>query len=272
MSRVPHEDLTGQTYGRWTVLGPAPKRGDKLYWRSRCECGTERDVMTGGLRGGNSRSCGCMRGSKPAPAPEGFKVCPGCKEEKPLTTEFFHKSKTSKLGYVPRCKTCVLKKRKAYYYANTDAEKARHGEWVRNNKERARAHSKKSRAKKPEYYKEYHKRYQRENIAIKLAHNRARKARLKQADREPYNGADLHSMWTDQEGLCFYCDAPLFGTYHVEHKMPLSKGGADKLTNICLSCPTCNLRKGIRTADEFKTLLANSKNVATVNVVVVPGV
>ncbi len=29
------------------------------------------------------------------------------------------------------------------------------------------------------------------------------------------------------------------------------RGGADAPDNICLACPTCNFRKGIKTAQEF---------------------
>lgn len=55
-------DLTGQTFGRLTVIEPAgrSKRG-KLVWRCTCACG-EREVTaaTNDLRRGNTRSCGCL--------------------------------------------------------------------------------------------------------------------------------------------------------------------------------------------------------------------
>ena len=61
-------DLTGQVFGRWTVLSLAEdkehknrlKRGSKgAVWLCRCECGTERTVISYNLRRGNSQSCGC---------------------------------------------------------------------------------------------------------------------------------------------------------------------------------------------------------------------
>lgn len=59
-------DLTGQTYGRWTVLYRTPdkegRNGRKFVaWHCRCLCGTERDVTTQALRSGRSRSCGCLQ-------------------------------------------------------------------------------------------------------------------------------------------------------------------------------------------------------------------
>ncbi len=206
---------------------------------------------------GRSQSCGCGKGPKHATAPEGFKVCPGCLETKPLNTEFFHRSNSRKGGYVPRCKTCMCAKRRAYYRANAEAEKDRHSVWVENNKKRVSEHSAKSRAKHIEQRKDYERGWRQRNKARILAKNRARKALIKAADRERYTGDDLHALWVKQGGLCFYCGTPLFGVYHVEHKTPLSRGGADRLTNICLSCPPCNLRKGTLSAEEFRALVAD---------------
>lgn len=54
-------DITGQTYGRWTVLGrdrDNPKAGS--YWLCRCACGTEKSIRIDTIRGNGSRSCGCL--------------------------------------------------------------------------------------------------------------------------------------------------------------------------------------------------------------------
>lgn len=50
-------DLTGHTYGSWTVLYPVlPKLKDK-QWVCRCVCGVEKPVFAAGLRSGTSRQC-----------------------------------------------------------------------------------------------------------------------------------------------------------------------------------------------------------------------
>ncbi len=55
-------DLTGDTFGRWTVLGLFGKRGQQTTWRCQCECGRIKDdVNYGGLTAGVSNSCGCLR-------------------------------------------------------------------------------------------------------------------------------------------------------------------------------------------------------------------
>lgn len=55
-------NLQGQTYGEWTVIGPAsPDRYGRRQWLCRCSCGKERIVPADNLRSGKSRSCGHKR-------------------------------------------------------------------------------------------------------------------------------------------------------------------------------------------------------------------
>lgn len=58
------KDLTGQRFGRWTVL--RFQRNDKgdPRWFCRCDCGTERLVSGSHLRLGLSTSCGCITAEK----------------------------------------------------------------------------------------------------------------------------------------------------------------------------------------------------------------
>lgn len=63
-SGIPRLDLTGQQFGRLTVLREAPSRhspnGDcHRYWVCRCECGTEKEIAQQSLRRGYTVSCGC---------------------------------------------------------------------------------------------------------------------------------------------------------------------------------------------------------------------
>lgn len=52
-------DITGQTFGRWTVIG---KSGEKYrYWWCRCECGKVKQLHSGSLKNGHSLSCGCYQ-------------------------------------------------------------------------------------------------------------------------------------------------------------------------------------------------------------------
>lgn len=52
-------DLTGDGYGRLTVLSEGARRGESRTWVCRCDCGTETIVWQCALRTGNTKSCGC---------------------------------------------------------------------------------------------------------------------------------------------------------------------------------------------------------------------
>lgn len=59
-------DLTGQRFGRLTVLYRAPgkPRSNGKYrtmWHCRCDCGNELDINGDSLKKGVSQSCGCYR-------------------------------------------------------------------------------------------------------------------------------------------------------------------------------------------------------------------
>ena len=53
-------DLTGQRFGRWTVIERSKSHTNEAYWVCKCDCGTIRSVRQLSLRQGVSRSCGCL--------------------------------------------------------------------------------------------------------------------------------------------------------------------------------------------------------------------
>lgn len=53
-------DLTGKRFGRLLVVKPLGTRWGKVYWLCRCDCGGWNTVSTGGLRWGQTESCGCL--------------------------------------------------------------------------------------------------------------------------------------------------------------------------------------------------------------------
>lgn len=54
-------DLTGKTFGHWTVIRRAPNKGKRVFWLCRCVCGTEKIVQGTSLKNGVSKSCGCKK-------------------------------------------------------------------------------------------------------------------------------------------------------------------------------------------------------------------
>ena len=52
------QDLTGMSFGEWTVLHRAENQNGQTMWHCKCSCGEERDVNAGRLKDGGSTSCG----------------------------------------------------------------------------------------------------------------------------------------------------------------------------------------------------------------------
>lgn len=53
-------DLTGQKFGKLMVVEEAYRKKN-VYWKCRCDCGTEVIIRGADLRNGHSVSCGCAR-------------------------------------------------------------------------------------------------------------------------------------------------------------------------------------------------------------------
>ncbi|KFN01299.1 HNH endonuclease [Bacillus clarus] len=72
----------------------------------------------------------------------------------------------------------------------------------------------------------------------------SRKA-IKKLYIEVYNDLTLYDVlfaFAMADGECQYCGNPT-GDYQLEHIVPLSKGGANTLSNITVACPACNRSK-----------------------------
>lgn len=54
------KDLTGQKFGRLTVIERVPNKSKHTYWRCKCDCGNETVVAGYTLTHGLTRSCGCL--------------------------------------------------------------------------------------------------------------------------------------------------------------------------------------------------------------------
>ena len=53
------QDLTGQKFGKLTVIERAPNQGGRTAWLCKCDCGNEKIVISKSLKSGNTTSCGC---------------------------------------------------------------------------------------------------------------------------------------------------------------------------------------------------------------------
>lgn len=54
-------DRSGQRFGRLTVLDSFKSENGKIRWFCRCDCGTEKYIISSNLGRDNSTSCGCYK-------------------------------------------------------------------------------------------------------------------------------------------------------------------------------------------------------------------
>ena len=54
-------DLTGQKFGRLTVIERCSPVGQKVRWLCKCDCGNIKDVIAWELTSGKTKSCGCLQ-------------------------------------------------------------------------------------------------------------------------------------------------------------------------------------------------------------------
>lgn len=200
-----------------------------------------------------------------------FRACLRCGCTKPLNSTFFRwvkKREYSSGGYFART-CCICRRLDGYnYYHETDKlreysrlwarkfreenpelAKEKWQEWVRKNPEKMLAKGRRANKRKRQLLQEDEQALQKER-ARQRAKQEARRA-LKKGSGGSYAVADIQQMYEDQGGLCAYCECSLDGRYHIEHMIPLSRGGSNDALNIALTCPECNVRKGDKTAEEF---------------------
>lgn len=123
-------------------------------------------------------------------------------------------------------------------YRHTNPNQSK--EWKERNPERVRDKMREWRARNPHKVDTYQSRY------------RARKFNAPVGDREAY---EKYVAWArTAKGLCCaYCNEPVEPEKrHIDHVVPLSKGGADSVENLCVACADCNHRKHTKTVQVFE--------------------
>lgn len=55
------KNLTGQKFGRLTVIGLHPTESRKTFWVCQCDCGNMKIVRSDSLQCGAIKSCGCLK-------------------------------------------------------------------------------------------------------------------------------------------------------------------------------------------------------------------
>lgn len=187
------------------------------------------------------------------------KTCKRCGEFKPLSD--FSPNKLGRDGRRPDCREC----RKEYQRIHKKRTVAQRSQYRKANRERLAESKKQWRRNNPDKECVSKVQYRAENKARIAAQNRAyaqanpdvgrvkaqrRRARLNACAINDFTKAQWRDLLRECENKCFYCGIQS-SDLHIEHMIPISRGGNHTLSNIVPACLICNSRKGTKTAEEF---------------------
>jgi 5-methylcytosine-specific restriction endonuclease McrA len=171
-----------------------------------------------------------------------FKTCTECTAIKPATEEFFGLTTGTKSGLIARCKSCRSASNKTYYEQNFERISAYQKIYNKANSEKINASKKIYREANPEAAR---------------SEARRRKAQRLENGFEIYTEGQVLNLYGSD---CYLCKEPIDleisrkpgiegwqKSLHIDHVMPMSKGGPDTLENVRPSHAECNLIKGTRT-------------------------
>lgn len=153
-------------------------------------------------------------------------------------------------------------------YKDPERQRAYAREWLKRNPQKARdavrrwnkSHPEQRRTAKRLYYarhREQHKAvmaaYHKAHPEVLRAKSNAYRARARAAEGQ-FTSAEWRALVESYGGKCAYREE--VGPVQVDHRTPLTRGGANSIDNILPACRKCNTEKGQLTEAEFRARLA----------------
>lgn len=172
-------------------------------------------------------------------------------------------------------------KNNRYYQENKEAHDAYGKEWSKKNPDKAKAIAERSKKKNADkirkrqlelYYKRHDeilierrkRRAEHPELYRKRGHDwyvthkervnaytRNHRARRRLAPGQ-HSAADVRKQYEMQGGRCWWCQKNVGEKYHVDHLIPIARGGTNWPDNIVISCAHCNTSRGDKLPSEWK--------------------
>lgn len=166
-------------------------------------------------------------------------------------TEAYKKSKKDACKrYYVKNREKILENCKAKYLSDPAIVKDRVKKWQAGNKDKVLQYKKNYTYNNPAKRKEANSRWSKNNPDKRKANFHNRRESKKTGTISKIRIKRLLSL---QRRKCYYCGTPFINSdFHVDHIIPLAKGGTNTDDNIQLLCPRCNLSKGAKDPIEFR--------------------
>lgn len=170
--------------------------------------------------------------------------------------------------YRDKNKEEISERRKASRTERKEELSVKKREYYQKNKTRMLEVNRLSRLKNKEKIAEYDKlRYKRDKEKIQTRQKswdktekgiickKRNKANRRLREGDKISSKDTQLFLKQSNNKCYWCDTVIntknSKSYHLDHYIPLAKGGENSIQNIVLSCPSCNLSKGAKDPIEF---------------------
>ena len=203
-----------------------------------------------------------------------YKTCTKCGQI--LMTTSFSKSSRSKDGLAAWCKECNSAYQKQRLKDNPDKDKATKLAWKLANEQKVKAYEKSYYQENKERLNQSNSEWRKANIEQKKKADKQwainnpqkvkingfnwrlrnpekvslarqlRRARLYKASLFLVTSKDIRRILAKD---CLYCGQP---SRHIDHIVPLSRGGLHSVGNLAASCEPCNLQKNNKTIMEWR--------------------
>lgn len=214
-------NITGIKYGKLTPIENIGSKNKLRIWNCRCDCGNSTVVTAKDLRSGNTKSCGCFHKESIKSIHSVNRVTKHCvvctksisiKKSHSLTEGTYCSKQCMKTGYKEKNKGSGNPNYKDGLSKDKDYINKRAILYFKNNPERRREYNRNCRAK--------------------------RRLSLGKHTKD-----DVRWKLLIQKNKCYWCLETIGDKYHVDHVIPISKGGSNNPHNIVVACIPCNLQK-----------------------------
>jgi len=165
--------------------------------------------------------------------------CKACATQRSLSYNKEHpqdpeKRKIYRARYYQKNKSVILKKNSSWSSDHKHLEREYGRSWYVKNRDKERIRLSMFRALHPN---------------VKRRESAERRAKIARTVGK-FQEQDIQRLYILQKGKCAACRIGL-RRYHIDHIIPISRGGSNWPTNLQLLCPSCNQRKWAKDPIEF---------------------